>query len=180
MEELVKKFLTEIGEDTNREGLLKTPKRVEQAIKFLTQGYSQNEEEIINGALFESNNHEIIIVKDIEFYSLCEHHILPFYGKVSIAYIPDKKIIGLSKFCRVVEMYSRRLQVQERLTSDIANCLNKWLKPKGIVVYIEAFHLCISMRGVRNQNANTVTLYSDGVFKGDSNLKNQFLQKIEK
>lgn len=178
MKELVRAFLQQIGEDVEREGLINTPERVEKAYRFLTKGYNENEEDIINQALFKAQNHDMVIVKDIEFYSLCEHHILPFFGKVCVAYIPNEKIIGLSKVCRIVEMYSRRLQVQEKLTSDIADSLSRWVKPQGIAVSIEATHLCMAMRGVRNQNAKTVTYYFGGVFEENENLKRQFLREI--
>lgn len=178
MKELVREFLQQIGEDVEREGLINTPERVEKAYRFLTKGYSEDEAEIINEALFVAPNQDMVIVKDIEFYSLCEHHILPFFGKVCVAYIPDEKIIGLSKVCRIVEMYSRRLQVQERLTSNIAECLRRWIKPKGIAVSIEATHLCMAMRGVRNQNAKTVTHYFSGAFEKDEDLKKRFLKEI--
>lgn len=178
MKELVTAFLTEIGEDINREGLINTPTRVEKAFRFLTSGYQEDENEIVNGALFDSQNDNMVVVKDIEFYSLCEHHILPFFGKVNVAYIPGEKIIGLSKICRIVEMYARRLQVQENLTIDIAESLKRILNPKGVAVTIEATHLCMAMRGVRTQEAKTVTSYFDGVMESDKDIKMQFLNFV--
>jgi GTP cyclohydrolase IA len=180
MQELIKKLLIEIGENPQREGLLNTPLRVEKSLKYLTGGYTENIEEIINGALFESENNEMIIVRDIEFYSMCEHHLLPFFGKCNIAYIPDKKIIGLSKLARITDHFSRRLQVQERLTEQIAGCIESVLKPQGVGVVMEASHLCMMMRGVQKQNSNAITSALRGTFKSDLRTRNEFLNLISK
>jgi GTP cyclohydrolase IA len=180
MQEIIKNLLLSIGENPEREGLLDTPKRVEKSLKFLTSGYRENLKEIINNAVFESENNEMIIVKDIEFYSLCEHHLLPFFGKCYIAYIPNKKILGLSKFARIVDHFSRRLQIQERLTSVIAKSVEEILNPVGVGVVIEAMHLCMMMRGVQKQNSYAVTSALRGLFKSDSRTRNEFLTLIEK
>ena len=164
----------------NRKGLLATPIRVENSYKFLTSGYHQNIENIVNKAVYESESNEMIIVKDIEFYSICEHHLLPFYGKCNIAYIPDKKIIGLSKLSRIVDHFSRRLQIQERLTSLIAECIESVLRPIGVGVVMEAMHLCMMMRGVQKQNSYAVTSALRGMFKSDSRTRNEFLNLIRK
>ena len=148
IESLIKDLLVMLGEDPLREGLVKTPKRVEASLKFLTRGYRQDIEKVLNGAIYEENYDEMVVVKDIDLFSLCEHHLLPFYGKAHVAYLPAGKIIGLSKIPRIVDVFGRRLQVQERLTSQIADCLMQHLKPKGVAVVIEAFHLCMAMRGV--------------------------------
>jgi GTP cyclohydrolase I len=158
MKELIEKLLVELGEDPSREGLQNTPERVAKSMKFLTGGYWVNIEELVNDALFEDpNTDEMVIIKDIDVFSLCEHHMLPFFGKCHVAYIPDGKIVGLSKIPRIVDAFGRRLQVQERLTSQIANSLNEILKPKGVAVVIDALHLCMSMRGVEKQNSYTTT-----------------------
>src|SRR3989338_4307206 len=157
MENLVEELLRHLGEDPKREGLLRTPKRVAASLKHLTQGYRQDVQKILNGAVFEEPYDEMVVVKEIEVFSLCEHHLLPFYGKAHVAYIPQGKIIGLSKIPRVVEVFARRLQVQERLTSQISNCLIEALTPRGVGVVIEAFHLCMAMRGVEKRSAYTVT-----------------------
>ena len=178
LEVLVKGILEEIGEDPGREGLKRTPHRVAKAYRFFTRGYSDNPEKILNGAVFNESYNEIVIVKDIDFYSLCEHHLLPFYGKFHIAYIPDKKIVGLSKIPRIVEMFSRRLQVQERLTTQVGNLLNEVLEPKGVAVVCEARHLCMMMRGVEKQNSVASTSCMLGVFKDDSKSRSEFLRLI--
>ncbi|HOJ50646.1 MAG TPA: GTP cyclohydrolase I FolE [Spirochaetota bacterium] len=181
MEEYIKKILEEIGEDPEREGLRKTPYRVKNALMFLTQGYRQNLDTIINNAIFENENEsEMIIVKDIELYSLCEHHLLPFFGKCHVGYIPDKKIIGLSKIPRIVDFFARRLQVQERLTSQIADTINKTLNPLGVAVVIEASHLCARMRGVEKQNSIMVTSSLRGIFKKNISTREEFLKLIGK
>lgn len=154
-----------IGEDAEREGILKTPERAAKAIQFLTSGYTQDPADVLKSAIFNEDYHDMIVVKDIELYSLCEHHILPFFGKAHIAYIPDGRIVGLSKLPRVVDIFARRLQVQERLTHDILECLNNTLKPKGVAVVIEAAHMCMMMRGVQKQNSVTTTSGFRGQFE---------------
>ena len=170
-------ILKEIGEDTNREGLIRTPERVAEAYQFLTQGYNQNIKEIINDAVFEEKYDEMVIVKDVDFYSLCEHHMLPFFGKVHVAYIPDGKIVGLSKMPRIVDVFARRLQVQERMTQQISDTIDKYLKPKGVAVVVEAYHMCMMMRGVQKQNSTTTTSAVHGVFK-DEKTRMEFLSLI--
>src|ERR1700674_5200257 len=157
MQDLIRQLLAELGEDPTREGLLNTPKRVEQALKFLTSGYEMDVDEVLNDALFAVDYSEMVIVKDIDFYSLCEHHMLPFFGKCHVAYIPRNKVIGLSKIPRLVEVFARRLQVQERLTSQIADTIRDAVRPLGVAVVMEATHLCMSMRGVEKQNSTAVT-----------------------
>ncbi len=176
---LVRQILTGIGENPERDGLAKTPERVEASLKYLTRGYKLDIEKIINGALFEATYDEMVVVKDIEIYSMCEHHLLPFYGKCHVAYIPSHKIIGLSKMPRIVDVFSRRLQVQERLTTEIANALNKYLEPQGVGVVVEAFHLCMMMRGVQKQNSKTITSCMLGRFKSDPKTRNEFLDFIQ-
>lgn len=166
-----------LGEDTNREGLVKTPDRASKAMQFLTQGYQQDASEILRSALFNEDYSEMVLVKDIELYSLCEHHILPFYGKAHIAYIPNGKIVGLSKIPRVVDVFARRLQVQERLTDQILHCLQDTLQPHGVAVVIEASHMCMMMRGVQKQNSMTTTSAFTGVFK-HVETRNEFLYLI--
>jgi GTP cyclohydrolase IA len=180
MQNLITSLIKEIGEDPQREGLIDTPKRVENSLKFLTSGYKENLKDVVNNAVFESENNEMIIVKDIEFYSLCEHHLLPFFGKCYIAYIPNKKILGLSKFARIVDHFSRKLQIQERLTSIIAKAVEEILDPVGVGVVMEAMHLCMMMRGVQKQNSYAVTSALRGLFKSDSRTRNEFLTLIEK
>ena len=171
-------ILEELGEDPERQGLLRTPERVAKAYEFLTQGYNQNIEEVLNNAIFEEKYDEMVIVKDIDFYSLCEHHMLPFYGKVHIAYIPVKKIVGLSKMPRIVEVYSRRLQVQERMTQEICDTIEKYLAPRGVAVVCEGYHMCMMMRGVQKQNSITTTSAMHGIFKEDSRTRSEFLNLI--
>ncbi len=179
MKELIEKLLVELGEDPSRKGLQNTPERVAKSLKFLTGGYWVNIEEMVNGALYEDpNTDEMVILKDIDIFSLCEHHMLPFFGKCHVAYLPDGKIIGLSKIPRIVEAFSRRLQVQERLTTQIANCLQSILKPKGVAVVIDALHLCMSMRGVEKQNAYTTTSSMLGFFKSNPSTRSEFLSLI--
>jgi len=175
---LVTDLLNEIGEDPKREGLLETPSRVAGAYDFLTSGYQMNVEEVMNEAIFNEKYDEMVLVKNIDFYSLCEHHMLPFYGKVHVAYIPDGKIIGLSKIPRVVEIFSRRLQVQERMTQEIADTLDKYLQPKGVAVVAEAFHMCMMMRGVQKQNSSATTSAVHGVFKDDARTRSEFINLI--
>lgn len=179
-EELKENFTNVInllGEDTDREGLVKTPERAAKAMKFLTSGYSMDPKEILEGAMFKEDYKEMVIIKDIELYSLCEHHMLPFFGKAHIAYIPNGRIVGLSKIPRVVDVFARRLQVQERLTEQILECINDTLKPQGVAVVIEASHMCMMMRGVQKQNSTTTTSGFRGAFK-ESNTRNEFLKLI--
>ena len=166
-----------VGEDADRQGLLKTPERAAKAIQYLTQGYELDAEEVLRSALFDEDYSEMVIVKDIELYSLCEHHILPFFGKAHIAYIPNGKIVGLSKIPRVVDIFARRLQVQERLTDQIVNTINRVLKPEGVAVVIEASHMCMMMRGVQKQNSVTTTSAFRGTFK-NMETRNEFLKLI--
>ncbi len=176
--EYVKSLFKTIGEDPNREGLQKTPERHLRAFEFLTQGYRTNIDDIVNNALFEAPSQDMVIVKNIELYSLCEHHLLPFFGKCHVAYLPNKKIIGLSKVARVVDHYSRRLQVQERLTQQIAQCLMKRLQPLGVGVMMEAHHLCMMMRGVEKQNSSTLTSALLGDFQNAA-TRAEFLNLIK-
>ncbi len=180
IESNVRNILGEIGENPGREGLLKTPHRVARAYKFLTKGYSENLEGLLNGAVFNEHYDEMVIVKDIDFFSLCEHHMLPFYGKCHIAYIPNGKIVGLSKLPRIVDMYSRRLQVQERMTREIGDSINKVLEPKGVAVVSEARHLCMMMRGVEKQNSVATASCMLGRFKIDEKTRSEFLKLIGK
>ena len=179
MKELIEKLLREMGEDPSREGLQNTPERVEQSFKFLTSGYWVNIEELVNDALYKEDYDEMVIIKDIDIYSLCEHHLLPFIGKCHVAYLPQGKIIGLSKVPRIVDAFSRRLQVQERMTTQIAECLDKILQPQGVAVVIEALHLCMSMRGVEKQNSYTTTSSMLGSFKKDARTRAEFLELIK-
>jgi GTP cyclohydrolase I len=175
----IKAILGLLGEDTEREGLQKTPERVAKAMQFLTQGYEQNGETIVKSALFSEPYNHMVIVKDIELFSLCEHHMLPFIGKAHVAYIPKGQITGLSKVARVVETYARRLQVQERLTEQIRDCIQDSLQPLGVAVVIEAMHTCMSMRGVQKSNAITTTSAFSGIFLKSSKTRNEFLKLIE-
>lgn len=170
-------IITDLGEDIHREGIVKTPERAAKAMQFLMQGYHQDAAEILRGAMFKENYNEMVIVKDIELYSLCEHHMLPFFGKAHIAYIPDGHIVGLSKLPRIVDVFARRMQVQERLTHDILECINTTLKPKGVAVVIEAQHLCMMMRGVQKQNSSTTTSGFRGQFE-KIETRNEFLKLI--
>jgi GTP cyclohydrolase I len=174
-----KELLELLGEDPLREGLLKTPMRVAKAMNFFTQGYSLNADEVIKSATFESDYRQMVIVKDIEIYSLCEHHLVPFFGKAHVAYVPNGRIVGLSKIARVVDIYAQRLQVQERLTTQIKTCLQNALNPLGVAVVIEAQHLCMSMRGVQKQNAITTTSDFTGAFLKDMRTRQEFLQLIK-
>ena len=176
----VREILRLIGEDPGREGLVKTPERVAKALQFNTQGYTQNGTEIVRSAIFDEEYKQMVIVKDIELYSLCEHHMLPFIGKAHVAYIPNGKITGLSKIARVVETFARRLQVQERLTVQIRNCIEESLHPLGVAVVIEAQHTCMSMRGVQKSNAITTTSAFSGIFLSSSRTRNEFLNLIER
>ena len=175
IEESVNNILVEIGEDVEREGLKRTPERVAKAYEFLTKGYNLNINDVMNNAIFEEKYDEMVIVKDIDFYSLCEHHLLPFYGKVHVAYIPNGKIVGLSKIPRIVDVFARRLQVQERMTQQIADTIEEYLKPSGVAVVIEAFHMCMMMRGVQKQNSITTTSAMLGDFMDDNSTRSEFL-----
>ena len=177
---LIRQLLTELGEDPNRTGLEKTPERVTRSLLFLTSGYSQKVEEVVNGAIFEQDYDEMIVLRDIELFSLCEHHMLPFYGKCHIAYIPRRRVIGLSKLPRIVDTFSRRLQLQERLTRQIAYCLQEHLNPWGVAVVIEALHLCMAMRGVEKQNAYVITSEMLGAFRTKASTRAEFLHFIRK
>ncbi len=179
MHDLVRKLLEALGEDPAREGLVDTPKRVSKALDFLTSGYRANIDEVINNALFTVDYSEMVIVKDIDFYSLCEHHLLPFFGKCHIAYIPSNKVIGLSKIPRLVDVFSRRLQVQERLTNQIADTIRDKIAPLGVAVVIEATHLCMSMRGVQKQNSFAVTSAMLGAFRNNTRTRMEFLELIK-
>ena len=179
LEKNYRQILKEIGENPDREGLLKTPERVAKAMKFLTSGYEINPDEIIQQAVFNETYSEMVLVKDIEVYSMCEHHVLPFFGKAHIAYIPDGKIVGLSKIPRVVDAYSRRLQVQERLTIEIRDCLQRTLNPKGVAVVLECSHMCMQMRGVQKQNSATTTSAFTGVFLENDPTRKEFINLIK-
>jgi len=178
--ELIERFLLLLGEDITRPGLKETPKRVEKAFRYLTRGYRLDIEKVLNGALFPSEYNEMVIVKDIDFYSLCEHHLLPFFGKCHIAYLPNKKVIGLSKIPRLVEVFSRRLQVQEHLTCQIAETIQEKIDPFGVAVVMEANHLCMMMRGVEKQNVLAVTSAMLGIFKTEYKTRAEFLNLIDR
>jgi GTP cyclohydrolase IA len=178
LDDLVRAMLVEMGENPSREGLVKTPQRVANSLKFLTKGYSEDIKKILNGAVFKEAYNEMVIVKDIDFFSLCEHHLLPFYGKIHVAYIPKGKIVGLSKIPRLVEMFSRRLQVQERLTQEIADTLFDALRPEGVGVVCEARHMCMMMRGVEKQNSLATTSAMLGVFQNNHKTRSEFLSLI--
>lgn len=179
MKDLIEKILVKLGEDPSREGLKNTPDRVEKSLQFLTSGYRTNIDELLNGALYHENYDEMVIVKDIDIFSLCEHHMLPFLGKCHVAYLPKGKIIGLSKIPRIADAFSRRLQVQERLTNQIAECLENILQPNGVGVVIEALHMCMSMRGVQKQSSYTTTSAMLGSFKSDARTRSEFLSLIQ-
>ncbi|HPO91243.1 MAG TPA: GTP cyclohydrolase I FolE [Victivallales bacterium] len=179
MQEEIRKILIAIGENPEREGLKDTPKRVEKSLQFLTSGYKQNIEELINGAIFSEDCNDMIIIKNIEFYSLCEHHMLPFYGKCHIGYIPDGKVFGVSKLARLVDCFSRRLQLQERLTRQIADTILKTIKPLGVGVVMQAQHMCMTMRGVEKQDSLMLTSAMLGVFRSSYNTRNEFLNLIK-
>jgi GTP cyclohydrolase I len=178
MQSLVRDLLKELGEDPYREGLRHTPERMAKALRYLTSGYGKDLSEVLNGAIFTEVSDEMVLVKDIDIFSLCEHHLLPFFGKCHVAYIPKRKILGLSKIVRLVEMYSRRLQVQERLTQQIAHTLKRAVQPRGVGVVIEAYHFCMMMRGVEKQNSKAVTSAMVGVFQTAPEIRSEFVQLI--
>lgn len=178
MIEEIRSILTKIGENPSRDGLLSTPRRVDQALRYLTSGYRMDPDTLLNKALFDVAYDEMVIVRDIELFSLCEHHLLPFFGKCHVGYIPNGRVIGLSKIPRLVDMYAKRLQVQERLTTQIADTLNQKIHPRGVAVVIEAQHLCMIMRGVEKQNSVAVTSAMLGVFKDNQNTRNEFLNLV--
>jgi GTP cyclohydrolase I len=180
MKDLIRKMLEDLGEDPNREGLKGTPHRVEQALRFLTGGYKQNPVELLNNALFDVQYDEMVVVANIDFFSMCEHHMLPFFGKCHVGYLPDKKVVGISKIARLIEMYSRRLQVQERLTTQIAKTIEETIKPLGVGVVIEAQHMCMQMRGVEKQNSRAVTSSMLGNFRRSAETRNEFLNLVFK
>ena len=175
---LVREQLRLVGENPDRDGLLRTPERVEKAMRWLTRGYALSVEDVIRGAIFDEDHHNMVIVKDIEMYSLCEHHLLPFFGKVHVAYIPNGRIVGLSKLPRVVEVFARRLQVQERMTEQIASAIMEVLEPEGVGVVVEAAHLCMMMRGVEKQNSRTITSAMKGVFLDDIGTREAFVRLV--
>jgi GTP cyclohydrolase I len=179
VEDLIRRLLTELGEDPSREGLVRTPQRVERALRFLTSGYTTNVDAILNGALFTVDYSEMVIVKDIDFYSLCEHHMLPFFGKCHVAYIPRRHVIGLSKIPRLVDVFARRLQIQERMTNQIAQTILEKINPLGVAVVCEGTHLCMSMRGVEKQNSFAVTSAMLGAFRDNSRTRMEFLELIK-
>jgi GTP cyclohydrolase I len=179
MEKEYKSIIEQLGENANREGLLKTPERVAKSMKFLTSGYDINPDELINQAIFHEEYSEMVLVKNIDVYSLCEHHMLPFFGKAHVAYIPNGKIVGLSKIPRVIDAYSRRLQVQERLTIEIRDCIQRTLEPKGVAVVIECCHMCMQMRGVQKQNAQTTTSAFTGLFLSNDATRKEFINLVQ-
>jgi len=179
-QELYRELLTRLGEDPARDGLLRTPERMEKAMAFLTKGYTQDVTEVLHEALFDVDYDEMVIVKDIEFYSMCEHHLLPFFGKAHIAYVPNGKVIGLSKIPRLVDVFARRLQVQERLTRQIGDSITEAIQPQGVAVILEASHLCMMMRGVEKQHSSTVTSSMLGVFKTQLQTRNEFLSLVRR
>ena len=179
MHDLITRLLVELGEDPSREGLVRTPKRVEKAMKFLTSGYAADIDQVLNDALFTVDYSEMVIVKDIDFYSLCEHHLLPFFGKCHVAYIPNSRVIGLSKIPRLVDVFARRLQIQERMTNEIAQTIREKISPRGVAVVCEGTHLCMSMRGVEKQNSFAVTSAMLGIFRDNARTRMEFLELIK-
>jgi len=177
-EQAITKVLELLGEDPKREGLLKTPNRVAKALQFLTEGYEQDPKEILNQALFSTSNDEMVLVRDIEFYSMCEHHMLPIIGRAHVAYIPNGKVVGLSKIPRIVNVYARRLQIQEQMTEQIADAILETIKPKGVAVVVHARHMCMEMRGVQKINSTTVSSALRGLFKSDERTRNEFYNLI--
>ncbi|MEW6320830.1 MAG: GTP cyclohydrolase I FolE [Acidobacteriota bacterium] len=179
MQDLITRLLVELGEDPSREGLVRTPKRVEKALRFLTSGYQADIDRVLNGALFTVDYSEMVIVRDIDFYSLCEHHLLPFFGRCHVAYIPDGKVIGLSKIPRLVEIFARRLQLQERMTNEIAETIREKITPLGVAVVCEGTHLCMAMRGVEKQNSYTITSAMLGAFRDHARTRMEFLELLK-
>lgn len=179
MQDLIQRLLIELGEDPAREGLVRTPKRVDRALRFLTSGYQADIDAVLNGALFNVDYSEMVIVRDIDFYSLCEHHLLPFFGKCHVAYIPDKRVIGLSKIPRLVDIFARRLQLQERMTNQIAETIAEKISPLGVAVVCEGTHLCMAMRGVEKQNSYTITSAMLGAFREQSRTRMEFLELLK-
>ena len=177
-EQAITKILGLVGEDPSREGLLKTPERVAKSLQFLTEGYKQNPKEILNQALFSTSNDEMVLVRDIEFYSMCEHHMLPIIGRAHVAYIPDGKVVGLSKIPRIVNVFARRLQIQEQMTEQIADAITQTIRPKGVAVVLHARHMCMEMRGVEKINSTTVSSALRGLFKRDERTRNEFYNLI--
>ena len=180
MAEAVERLLGAVGEDVRRAELLRTPQRVAKSLSYLTSGYAKDVHEVLNGAVFAADSDEMVVVKDIELYSLCEHHLLPFFGRAHVAYLPQGRIVGLSKLARVVDVFARRLQVQERLTTQIASALEEALEPRGVGVIVEAQHLCMMMRGVEKQNSSTVTSCMLGRFRSDSRTRQEFLTIVKR
>lgn len=178
MEDLVRQLLSQLGEDPTRDGLRETPRRVAKSLDFLTSGYRTDLDALVNNALFDVEYSEMVIVRDIDFYSMCEHHLLPFYGKCHVAYLPSKRVIGLSKIPRIVDMFARRLQVQERLTEQVADAITDKVQPLGVAVVMEATHLCMAMRGVEKQNSITITSAMRGTFRSDARTRGEFLELI--
>ena len=179
MQDLIQRLLVELGEDPTREGLVKTPQRVDRALRFLTSGYQADIDDVLNGALFSVDYSEMVIVRDIDFYSMCEHHLLPFFGKCHVAYIPNQKVIGLSKIPRLVDIFARRLQLQERMTNQIATTITEKIHPLGVAVVCEGTHLCMSMRGVEKQNSYTITSAMLGAFRDQSRTRMEFLELLK-
>ena len=179
MQDLIRQLIEQLGEDPNREGLVRTPQRVEKALRFLTSGYAADVDEVLNQALFTVDYNEMVIVRDIDFYSLCEHHLLPFFGKCHVAYLPRTKVIGLSKIPRLVDVFARRLQIQERMTNQIAETIREKINPRGVAVVCEGTHLCMSMRGVEKQNSFAVTSSMLGIFRENARTRMEFLELIK-
>ena len=179
MQDLIRQLIEQLGEDPNREGLVKTPQRVEKALRFLTSGYAADIDEVLNEALFTVDYSEMVIVKDIDFYSLCEHHLLPFFGKCHVAYIPRTRVIGLSKIPRIVDVFARRLQIQERMTNEIAQVILEKIEPRGVAVVCEGTHLCMSMRGVEKQNSYAITSAMLGIFRDNARTRMEFLELLK-
>ncbi len=178
IQQSIRDILIAIGEDPDRDGLQKTPERVEKALRFMTQGYQQSASKVIGDALFQETHHNMVLVRDIEFYSMCEHHMLPFFGKAHVAYIPGSRIVGLSKMARVIDVFARRLQVQERMTDQVADALVEELAPRGVGIVIEAHHLCMMMRGVEKQGSSTITSAMRGAFLSDASTREEFLRLV--